>query len=159
MESKKTHWKKLTNPDYLGSWDIGETKSEKTFKIIDVKQEMITGQGGSKSECTVMYMEGSKPMILNKTNAKSITKAYDTPYIEEWVGKSITIFVSREKAFGELMDCLRIRSKAVEKKKPTLTDKRFTDSIEAINKGQFTKEKLLAQYDLKPEQIKTLKES
>ena len=49
-------------------------------------------------------------MILNSTNAKMIQKLLKTPYIEEWAGHSIQIGVEMVKAFGEIVDALRVRS-------------------------------------------------
>ncbi len=43
----KTHWKKLTNPNYLGAYDfdIGE---KRTLTIAKTVREMVTGPGGKK---------------------------------------------------------------------------------------------------------------
>jgi len=108
METK-THWKKLENPDYIGAYSLEENK-DLTVKIIDVKREQITGQGGKKEECTVAYLENQKPFILNRTNMKMIQKIHGTPYIQDWIGKSITLYTAKIKAFGEdNVECLRIR--------------------------------------------------
>ena len=48
----KTHWKKLTNPDYLGSYALEDGK-DMIVTIKEVKQELITGQKGTKEECVV----------------------------------------------------------------------------------------------------------
>ena len=50
-------------------------------------------------------------MILNATNCKMISKIYDTPYIEDWVGKWISIYIAKVKAFGEVVEALRIRNR------------------------------------------------
>ena len=39
------------------------------------------------------FAENVKPMIVNSTNAKTIEKLYKTPYIEEWKGRKIQLFV------------------------------------------------------------------
>lgn len=105
-----THWKALTNPDYLGSYafDRGE---EKTGTIKEVKREIVTGPEGKKEECTVCHFSEAelKPLILNVTNCKAITKLYGTPYTEEWVGKRIVMQVQQVKAFGETVDAVRIK--------------------------------------------------
>jgi hypothetical protein len=54
-----------------------------------------------------------KPMILNKTNCKIIAKIHDTPYIEQWAGKSILIYAAKVKAFGEMVDALRVKNQKV----------------------------------------------
>lgn len=107
----KTHWKKLTNPNYLGAYAFEENK-DIILTIKSVGNEVITGEGGRKEECTVChFVENYKPMILNKTNMKSIQKALGTPYIEEWNGKKIQIYVDPKVKFGkEVTGGLRVRN-------------------------------------------------
>lgn len=116
----QTHWKKLTNPLYIGAYDFAPNE-ERTLTIQLVKREQVTGPDGKKEECTVIYFTQGKPMICNSTNAKAITKAHNTPFIEEWADKSITVFVAKVKAFGDTVDALRIRPIAPKTGKPTLT--------------------------------------
>jgi hypothetical protein len=106
----KTHWKKLQNPDYLGAYAL-EPGQEVIYTMKNIVREMVTGPDGKKEECTVIYFTeaGVKPLICNTTNAKTIEKVYKTPYIEEWAGKKIQIFSDRVKAFGDVVDALRIR--------------------------------------------------
>lgn len=105
-----THWKKLTNPDYLGAYSVMDAGHDLVLTIKNVKEELVSGTDGKKEQCVVAYFaEGCKPMILNKTNMKAIEKLYGTPFIEEWVGKRIQVYSARVKAFGETVDALRIR--------------------------------------------------
>ena len=55
------------------------------------------------------FVEDVKPMILNATNNKTLAKLFKTPYIEQWYGRKIQIYVEKVKAFGEVWDALRIR--------------------------------------------------
>lgn len=107
----KTHWKKLNNPDYLGAYSLDKNgKYEDLVVTIDsVKNEEIVGADGKKEVCIVARMKGQKPMILNATNCKTLTKLFKSPHIEDWCGKQITLFVSQVKAFGDFHDALRIR--------------------------------------------------
>lgn len=105
----KTHWKKLTNPDYLGAYALEDGK-DMIVTIKDVKQEIIPGQNGKKEECVVAYFEGDvKPMILNITNLKAIEKALKTPFIEEWGGHNIQLYQELVSAFGTTTWALRVR--------------------------------------------------
>lgn len=104
-----THWKKLTNPNYLGAYSI-EDGRDLILTIKSVGNEMVVGEGGKKEECTVChFIENQKPMILNATNMKMIAKLYKSPYIEDWAGKKIQIGIEKVKAFGEVVDALRVR--------------------------------------------------
>lgn len=103
----KTHWKKLTNPNYLGAYAF-QPGEEKTLTIKEVKLEVVQNQNG-KEECTVAYfVEDVKPLILNKTNGNMIAKVWGTPYIEDWSGKRITLRVKKVNAFGEMVDAVRV---------------------------------------------------
>lgn len=105
----KTHWKKLTNPDYLGAYALEDGK-DIIVTIKEVKQETITGAKGDKEDCVIAYFEnGVKPMILNKTNLKRLEKVYETPYIEDWAGCNIQLCTEMVSAFGTSTMALRIR--------------------------------------------------
>lgn len=105
----KTHWKKLTNPDYLGAYALEEGK-DIVLTINFVREEKVTGTDGKKDDCVVCHFsERVKPMILNATNMKTITKIFGTPYIEEWAGRKIQIGIEKVKAFGDVVDALRVR--------------------------------------------------
>lgn len=152
----KTHWKKLVNPDYLGAYSLGDMDSL-TVTIEKVVREMITGTGGKKEECTVAYMKGQKPMILNNTNAKSIQKIYDTPFIEEWAGKRITLYVAKIKAFGETgVECLRIKQEKPAKEELKPAHPKWDGAIKSIKAGTVTIEQVEKTYSITPENKKLL---
>lgn len=111
--NNKTHWKKLTNPNYLGAYAFDEGK-DMILTVASVGNELVTGDGGRKEECTVChFVENVKPLILNKTNMKSIQKVLGTPYIEEWAGHKIQIYVDPKVKFGkEITGGLRVRNYA-----------------------------------------------
>ena len=134
----QTHWKKLTNPNYLGAYSIEDGK-DLILTIRNVRQEVVIGSDGKKDECIVCYFqENVKPMILNTTNCKTIEKLTGTPYIEKWAGHRIQIGVEKVKAFGDVVDALRVKKKAV-KAQSTAADvvcERCGKTITAI--GQYS---------------------
>lgn len=102
------HWKKTTNPTYMGSWDFEEGK-DMIVKVKDIKTEQVQNQQG-KEEKQVMYFEGNlKPLILNTTNMKAIEKATGSGYMDEWVGKKLQLFVEPVSAFGTVTMAVRVR--------------------------------------------------
>ena len=104
-----THWKKLINPDYLGAYSLDPGK-DMVLTIKTVRKEIVTGADGKKEECIVCYwQEDQKPMILNVTNCKTISKLLKTPYIERWAGHRIQIGAEMVSAFGEKVEALRVR--------------------------------------------------
>lgn len=110
MSEMKTHWKKQFNYDYMGSYSLPDGR-DVTLTIKETKRETVIGLNGKKEECFVCYFnESNKPMILNRTNCKSIAKVVGTPFIEEWLGKRVQIGIDIVNAFGEQTEALRIRN-------------------------------------------------
>ncbi len=110
---EKTHWKKLDNPDYLGAYAL-QPGHDLVVQIKSVGQEEVYNPTNNKKEvCTVAHFteKGVKPMILNVTNCKTISKVYDTPYIEDWIGKYVSVYIAKVPAFGEKVEALRIRNR------------------------------------------------
>ena len=105
----ETHYKKLINPDYLGAYSL-EPGQDMVLTIKSVGKELITGTGGKQEECIVCHwQENQKPMILNVTNCKTISKLLKTPYVEKWAGHRIQIYATTTKFGGDTVECLRIR--------------------------------------------------
>lgn len=109
---EKTHWKKLDNPDFIGAYAF-QPGEEKTLTVSTVSVEEITGADGKKENCTVIHWAESsnKPLILNTTNAKMITKMLQTPYIEDWAGRAVVLGVEIVSAFGEKVEAVRVKKK------------------------------------------------
>ncbi len=110
---KVTHWKKLTNPNYIGAHDF-QPNQELTVTIEKIANEVVKCFDGSKLKeetCIVATIKGAKkPLILNKTNCKIISRNLDNPYIEDWIGKTITLYVAKVRAFGEVTEAIRIKA-------------------------------------------------
>ena len=105
----KTHWKKLTNPDYLGAYALEDGK-DMIVTIEKVETKQITNANGQREDAIVCEFKGDvKPMILNKTNMKRIEKAIGTPYIEDWTGHNIQLYGEMVSAFGTTTMALRVR--------------------------------------------------
>lgn len=156
-QQTKTHWKRLINPDYIGAYALNPDE-DLTVTIDYVQREQIVGADGKKEECTVAHLKGHKPLILNSTNSKSIHKLYG-PYIEDWSGKQITLYASTTKAFGDIVECLRIRPNVAKPAKQKITPDRLKRAIESIIAGQFTTERLRAQFSLTADQEKQVNEA
>lgn len=109
----KTNWKKLINPDYLGAYSLDDGNGKYVDVIATIKYvkvENVTGPDGKKEDCAVAHFEENmKPMILNTTNMKMLEKLFKSKYIEDWAGRKIQIGVEKVKAFGDVVDALRIR--------------------------------------------------
>lgn len=104
------HWKTLFPHDLLGAHNLNEGE-ELVVTIKAIKIEKVTGTNGEESNLPVVHFSGKVPkMVLNKTNAKTIAKMHGNEY-EAWVGKAVQIYATKTRAFGEMVDALRIRDK------------------------------------------------
>ena len=149
----KTHWKKLTNTNYLGSYALQAGK-DLVVTITEVKKEMVKDATGSESECLIVHLQNQKPLICNKTNAKSIAKATGSPFIEDWKGKQIALYIASVRAFGETVDGLRVRPTTVKTK--ALSDDEFKKLLEAIKSGKYTVEKAMDSFKFTEVQMNIL---
>lgn len=127
MAEEKTHWKSQLNYEYLGAYSLPDGK-DIVVKILSVSKETIKGAQGETQECLVAKIENNKPMIINKTNAKTIQKLAGSPFLEDWRGLLIQLYSSKVKAFGDVTDALRIRDV---KPQPVKVD--VTEPIKKLN--------------------------
>lgn len=100
-------YRKMFDSEYLANWDL---EDDTTVEISKVVAGEVGGQHGeTKSKRPVIYFKSArKGMVLNKTNGKIIAGMYGN-LTEKWIGKSITLFVTQCEAFGETVDCIRVR--------------------------------------------------
>jgi len=147
---EKTHWKKLDNPNYLAAYSLMDGQTKEIIVTIDkvVVEEVKTDRGAE--QCKVAYIKGQKPMILNVTNCKAIQKAYDTPYIEDWAGKTITLYVAKIKAFGDVVDALRIKPEKPVVSLPELKPghDKWEGAKKAISEGSYELNDVLKKYTM-----------
>ena len=161
IEDNKTHWKHNFDYKYLGAYSLNENQ-EITLTIKNVKKELIVSANGVKEECTIAHFREAvngeiKPMVLNKTNCKIIEKLYNTPYIENWFGKRITIYVQNVKAFGDYVDALRVKQILPPSNKKTLDPKSdvWEKAKEAVKNGS-TFESLNKNYSITKQNFELL---
>lgn len=122
-ESKKTHWKKVFNSDYLGSCDLDNGKDLKAV-IKSVSVQAVKNTDGKKQDRNVAVFTDPKlkPMILNATNCKIVKKFAGSSFINDWNNIPIQIYVKDDiKAFGDVTEGLRIREVQPNMGKPKLT--------------------------------------
>jgi len=152
----KTHWKKLNNPNFIGAYELMGVTDELTVKITKVIKESVKNMNGGDEDCTVAYLENQKPMILNATNCKTIAKIYNTPYIEDWAGLKITLIVQQVKAFGDIVDALRIKQAIPQKDELTPANKAIWDRAVKAYKNK-SADVVKKHYSISPENEKKLK--
>jgi hypothetical protein len=155
----KTHWKKLTNPDYLGSYAL-QPNEIRPLKITHVTREMVRGQNNKKEECTIVHFENSKPMICNVTNAKMISRHAGSSYVEDWAGTLIQVWTKVVSVAGEEVEAIRVHPQKptsthsqlpVEKSFLTPDKKAWEPTKEKLSLGEITIEQVKDKFKLTEE--------
>jgi len=101
---------------WLKSGDIPED-SDMLLTIARVEVETV-GQGDEAEQKPVIYFdETEKGMVLNKTNADTISKLH-TPETDNWIGKRIALFATEVDFAGKQTLALRVRLRAPQISKP-----------------------------------------
>lgn len=106
----KTHWKKLGDPNFLGGFDFSDGE-QKTLTIKSVENREAFNPGDKKKETVraCIFVENVKPMILNSTNAKMLSKLYKSDFVEDWKGRKFTVHFDKSvKVAGVAVGGLRI---------------------------------------------------
>lgn len=109
----KTPWKKIvSDPDYLGEADFNEGE-EKVATIDHVKSGVrIKTAEGTSEKSIVIFKEPIKPMILNVSRSKAITKVAGSKFVEDWAGVAIALYIDDNvKAFGDVVSAVRVRDR------------------------------------------------
>lgn len=94
----KTHWKKTTDTDWIGTYVLPDSKPI-IVKLIRAEYAKVKIQGKSDDR-VVAYFEKNKyfdkPMLLNATNMKRLTKLTGSPYIEDWQNLNMPVTLQQE---------------------------------------------------------------
>ena len=80
-----------------------------TIGSINSKETIVTHEGKS-TKAVVHWVEKEKSMILNVARAKAIQKATGSPWMDDWIGKKVQLYIDNKvKAFGEIVSAVRVR--------------------------------------------------
>lgn len=102
--------------------NINEAFPSKYLKAADMDEDMIVtmtavrkeliGQGDDQDEKPILFFqETDKGLVLNKTNATTITNLYG-PETHKWAGKKIALFTTEVAFGGKQTLAIRVRMKA-----------------------------------------------
>ena len=111
-------WEKIIDPNFLNAEIIGDVGAERvvTIKDIDMAECYDEGMKANVQKQTVFFEE-CKPMVLNKTNAKTLKRLFspnsDTP--SDAFGHRVILRVEEVKAFGKKTTGIRIKEFSEEK--------------------------------------------
>lgn len=107
MSERKDDYRRFFDKEFLGAWDLPERDVVVTIAAAGGGE--LVGPGGRKSKKPVISFVGKeKKMAINATNGKALAGMYGN-YVQDWVGKKVTLFKSTTQMGGETMECIRIR--------------------------------------------------
>ena len=111
-------WEKIIDPNFINAELIGEVGAEKVVTIKDIDyMDMYDDKTHSKVKKQALVLEECKPLVLNKTNAKTLKKLFspneDRP--EACVGHKVTMYVVSVKVGGKQTTGIRLKEFSEEK--------------------------------------------
>jgi hypothetical protein len=111
--------------EYLQAADL--RGRDVTLTVSQVKADKLHTEDGDRVKPVVYFVEldakkkrgESCPwkLVLNKTNMKTVAKMLGSHETNDWVGRRITLYPTTCLAFGDTVDCIRIRPKEAAPKK------------------------------------------
>lgn len=107
-ERLKGDFRKFMDKNFLGAWDVPDN-SDLVLTVDYAARDEVQNDRGREKKLTIHFKEDYKPMICNTTNAKAISKAYNSTKVEDWENKKIAIYKATISAFGQTTECLRVR--------------------------------------------------
>lgn len=150
---KKTHYRTFSKSKHLASDDLIGLPS---IKVTIAKAFTGTDKNKKKDgpvpilefkEKFIRENEPLKSMILNMTNMKTLEDISGSPYLEDWIGLEIEIYVLNGIRFGsDLVDGLRIRQPKPERPKKALCDDQIDKLVNSIISGAYSLDRLSNQF-------------
>ena len=154
----KTHYKKIKNTNYVGSWDLLDSNGNVTDKKVTITkatQEVVHDGRGGEGNCATVHFKECKPMVANATNLKAIASMAASNFIEDWIGMQITLTVKKVKAFGEMHDAIRVKENV---KLPIMKPEALPEAVKFIQGGGDINA-IQNKYSLNSDQLKQLQDA
>lgn len=153
MTQQKTHYRKAFDSPYLSSADIVEpTVLTIARAVLEKDKTKKTGDVFNTAyfeERELRPGEKLKPMILNATNSKTMKGITGSPFLEDWVGVKVTVFVDKNVRFGkESVEGLRISPARVTKPSLTPDKTQAWNNAKAAYKRDGSLEAVMARMDI-----------
>lgn len=93
---------------YLHACDLAGR--DVTVTIARVTKGTLKSKEGETTKPLIFFEGKEKPLGANTTNCRTIAKLYGND-TTNWVGKRITLYPTETDAFGETVDCIRVRGR------------------------------------------------
>jgi len=100
------NWRKHFDYRYISGEDLLEGDVTLTIKAIGIDE--VQNERGKEDKVVVEFEETDKMIVLNKTNAKALTKRFQTPNVDAWKGGQIKLTCESVSAWGKKVFAVRI---------------------------------------------------
>lgn len=105
-------WEKVIDPNFINAELLGSVGAEKVVTITDIEYaECYDEKTKSKVQKQSLFFNECKPMVLNKTNAKTLKKLFspDDDNPKNCIGKKVVLYVVALKVAGKPTTGIRIK--------------------------------------------------
>ncbi len=105
-------WEKVLDPNFINAEIIGKVGAERVVTIRDIDfKEAFDQKTNSKVQKQSLSFDECKPMILNKTNTKTLMKIFgaDGGKPKDCIGKKIILYVANVRVGGKMTTGIRIK--------------------------------------------------
>ena len=111
-------WEKIIDPNFINAELLGDIGTEKVVTIKDIDMAECYDEGmKAKIQKQTVFFEECKPMVLNKTNAKTLKRLFspnsDDP--QNAFGHKVILKVEEVKSFGKKTTGISIKEYSEEK--------------------------------------------
>ena len=160
---KGTNYRNVYKSDHLGAVDLDEfieSGKDLIFTIKYVKQEMGAKVAGNKIDANIAYfVENIKPLVLNATNARIISRFAKSTHVEKWNNIPVELYIDHNVKFkGVTVDGVRVKQRQpnIVKKLPSINDSSFTRLLAALENKTFEYSAAIATFSFNESQTKSL---
>ncbi|HEX6038875.1 hypothetical protein [Longimicrobium sp.] len=84
--------------NYLKHEDLGGRNVLVTIESVRVEE--IRGEGGKENKPVLYFVGKEKGLVLNKTNAETLTEILGTDETDDWHGCQVVLYHDRNVSFG-----------------------------------------------------------
>jgi len=117
---------------YLKASDLNGKDVKVTIKTYDMAE--IKSRSGKTEKKPELHFRGTeKTLLLNKTNANKIAAVLGSDDLDDWIGKTISLYPTVTEFGGEEVECIRIRATSSEyaqaKQRNSIASKELTEKM------------------------------
>ena len=103
-------WEKILDPNFINAELIGPVGSERVVTIRDIDfRETYNQKTRAKEQKQSLILDECKPMVLNKTNTKTLIRLFGSNKPADCIGEKIVLYVVDVKVGGEPTTGIRIK--------------------------------------------------